>query len=98
MRILGVDQPGAVDELPLTAHECVIELREILRGDAEIRIQNHQNVPGGLRKAQAHGIAFAPALLDQDRNVFLQSASCYTPTLLERVIFGMAFNKNEFRM
>src|SRR5262245_11306587 len=98
MRVLRIDQPRTIDELSLRAHECVVELPEILGGDAEIRIQDHENVATSLGKSQTHGIAFALTLLDQDRDVFLGFARSDPPTLFEGVICRMTLNKDELCM
>jgi hypothetical protein len=54
--------------------------------------------PVAIRKSQAYGIAFAPTLLDQDRDILRGFACGDAPTLLERLILGMPPNQDELGM
>src|SRR5271157_2225508 len=61
----SVNQAATIDELTFAADEGIVEVDEILRRHAGIRVQNHEDIALGLRETQPHCIALAPAFLNQ---------------------------------
>ncbi len=93
--IHGINQSAPVNEVALSGHKGLIEIDKVFRSDADISVQNHQNVAGRLSEAQPDRIPFASAFLHQDLDVLIQRAGRYPTTLLKRVVFGVALDKDQ---
>ena len=59
----GVHQPAAVDEFPTAIGHGLHEAWKILRSHGQIGVENHQDLPLGLFKAQPHRIGLPLAAL-----------------------------------
>ena len=59
----GIDQPRAVDELPLAANQGVVKFWDVLGRYRKVGVENHQHLAPGLREPLAHRIALARSVL-----------------------------------
>src|SRR5207249_3565751 len=91
-----VYQAHAVDEFALALSYRVEEMRQVLRGDRQIGVEDHEDIAGGVGKAFADGIAFAFAFLSEELDVAAGIARYGTFNRPIRIVARATFDENQF--
>src|SRR5712691_6051564 len=98
LRIHAIDEARAHGELPGPRDHGLVELRQVLGGDGEIGIEDHQHVACGVGEAQPDRVALALAALREDLDVPLGIAGDHAAALLEGAVARMALDEDELRL
>ena len=90
-----VNQSAAVDELGLVAAKQFVKFRQLLGRHRQIGVEDHEDVPGGLREGFADGPAFAGGLLLEDFDAAMRILRCDALQFLPGVVRRVAFDEDQ---
>src|SRR6185437_5162950 len=91
-RFHRIDEAGSAAELYLARRQRLTELRQALRRNGEVGVEDDENIPARLGEALAHGVALALAVLPEHLDVEVGMRRLHPEAFLVGAVAAMALD------